>query len=147
MSSSAKIEFADALRGVAVLSVALCHYLQIYWLDRNSPPFMINVAPLEDSVVRTPDYVLPLAQSPFIQNGSFGVALFFLISGFVITLSVRNYHPIGFLVGRFFRLYPTYIAGFSVTLAIVVFAGLIYNRPFRTIQLRSPSSMRLVCGI
>lgn len=130
MSSSAKIEFADALRGVAVLSVALCHYLQIYWLDRNSPPFLINVAPLEDSVVRTPNYVLPIAQSPFVQNGSFGVALFFLVSGFVITLSVRNYNSVGFLIGRFFRLYPTYIAGFSVTLAIVVLAGLIYNRPF-----------------
>lgn len=130
VSSTVKIEFADALRGVAVLTVALCHYLQINWLDRNSPPFIINVAPLEDSVARTPDYVLPLAQSPIIQNGSFGVALFFLISGFVITLSVRNYNAVGFLIGRFFRLYPTYIAGFSVTLAIVIFAGVIYNRPF-----------------
>ncbi len=43
-----------------------------------------------------------------INFGAFGVALFFLISGFVIPLSFQSYGRLDFLVARFFRIYPTY---------------------------------------
>jgi len=52
-----------------------------------------------------------------IQPGKVGVAVFFLISGFVIPFSFQSYRPFGFLVGRLLRIYPVYIVGFALTLA------------------------------
>lgn len=41
--------------------------------------------------------------------GSFGIALFFLISGFVIPFSLK-FGSVNFIVRRIFRLYPVAIA-------------------------------------
>ena len=58
------------------------------------------------------------------------MGLFFLISGFVIPMSLQKYDWRGFLVGRVFRIYPTYFAGFSVTLFALWVAGSVFGKPF-----------------
>ena len=63
-------------------------------------------------------------------GGEFGVALFFLISGFVIPMSLQKYDWRGFLVGRVLRIYPTYFAGFAVTLIALWIAGSTFGKPF-----------------
>ncbi len=62
--------------------------------------------------------------------GAFGVALFVLISGFVIPYSFRNYSAKGFLVGRLLRIYPTYCVGFALGLITIACVGYTYDKPF-----------------
>ncbi len=55
--------------------------------------------------------------------GRFGVALFFLISGFVIPFSFKEPRPLlRFAISRFFRLYPAY--WLSLALALLIFPSL-----------------------
>jgi peptidoglycan/LPS O-acetylase OafA/YrhL len=60
-----------------------------------------------------------LALSFRLNWGPFGVALFFVISGFVIPFSFETYGRLDFIVARFFRIYPTYLTGLSVSLAVL----------------------------
>lgn len=54
-----------------------------------------------------------------IQNfGFFGVAIFFLVSGFIITHAVQREDRISFFVKRVFRIYPPLIATVFATLAL-----------------------------
>jgi peptidoglycan/LPS O-acetylase OafA/YrhL len=77
----------DALRGVAALLVVLFHFTTRYQEKFG------HVSP--------PSFELPW--------GHLGVNLFFLISGFVIFMTLeRTSAPLGFLVSRFSRLYPAY---------------------------------------
>ncbi len=48
-----------------------------------------------------------------------GVAIFFLISGFLIPISIEKYTVTTFLKKRFFRLYPTYFIVCIVNLFFV----------------------------
>ncbi|WP_395264885.1 acyltransferase family protein [Enterobacter soli] len=51
--------------------------------------------------------------SMLFNSGSFGVDLFFMISGFIIALSTRNLTSKAiFAVRRFFRIYPAFIVTF-----------------------------------
>jgi peptidoglycan/LPS O-acetylase OafA/YrhL len=61
---------------------------------------------------------------------AFGVALFFLVSGFVIRISFASYGRLGFLVARVMRLYPTYVAGFSITIASLSLAAISWHQAF-----------------
>lgn len=84
---------------------------------------------------------LSILQFPFIEEvskyGYLGVELFFIISGFVILLSVRNSNLIDFCISRFTRLYPAYwfcviltaltMALFGGTIFTVSFGQVIYN--------------------
>jgi peptidoglycan/LPS O-acetylase OafA/YrhL len=115
---------------VAALSVVICHYFQIYWLNRAGPPLMVNVAPLPAELYPTPSYVPWISDLPFFSYGAFGVGLFFIVSGFVIPFALSKYDPGRFLVSRFLRLYPTYWAGLSIGMLAVLAGGLIHHRPF-----------------
>src|SRR3954471_184909 len=84
---AARIAELDALRGLAALGVALFHFS-----------------------------LLDPAAGPGFAIGASGVDLFFIISGFVILMTLeRTRDWKDFLVGRFSRLYPAYWA--CVTLA------------------------------
>lgn len=125
-----RIEFANALRGIAALSVMVSHYLGGFWMKRDAVATLINAPALPSDGFPTPPVVSAINATELFQWGPFGVALFFLISGFVIPLSFERYDWKGFLAGRFFRLYPTYAAGFSLTLIAIYGAGARFGAPF-----------------
>jgi hypothetical protein len=54
-----------------------------------------------------------------VEFGALGVALFFMISGYVIAISLDRYSRRGFIVGRFMRVLPTYAAGYLVSCVVV----------------------------
>ncbi len=93
---SGRVEALDALRGLAALVVLLFHY---------TVQFRVFV---------------PEAQAPVIEfpHGSYGVHLFFMISGFVILGSLERRNGQGFIKSRFIRLYPLFWA--CVLLSFVV---------------------------
>lgn len=87
----------DALRGFAALSVVLFHYFSKY----NHPIDLPN----------------------WFNKGGLGVSLFFMISGFVIYMSLNHSSTIkSFIISRFARLYPAYwTAIFITSLFIFIF--------------------------
>lgn len=85
----------DALRGIAALSVMIFHYSNIQNAEKLGWEFRLGVT---------------------------GVDLFFMISGFVITLSIQKIRKWqDFAIFRFARLYPTFWACVLITTLFVLF--------------------------
>lgn len=70
------------------------------------------------------DAFLSLLLADLLNLGRLGVALFFLISGFVIPFSLSGHRPIRrFALGRFFRLYPAYWLSLGFALTVLWMTG------------------------
>ncbi len=100
---SSRIVELDALRGMAALSVVFYHYTTRY------------------DQIYGHTHSLPLSFS----IGRYGVFLFFMISGFVILMSLEHTQRIqDFVIKRFVRLYPPYWLAIALTFFVVAVAGL-----------------------
>lgn len=105
--NSSRIEYLDGLRGLAVVSVVLFHAYVAY---PERLPFGDKYA------------VLPL------RLGWQGVELFFLISGFVILLTLERCRTLAqFLFRRWFRLFPAMLIA---SLIILLFSNIVGSGPF-----------------
>ena len=107
---SGRIEALDILRGFAALLVLFQH--------------------LAETIIATHALPLPIEQAGVLlfdgifHFGRFGVALFFLISGFVIPFSFRPDRPLrGFAISRVFRLYPAYWLSLGFALLVLHLTG------------------------
>lgn len=123
---SARVVELDALRGVAALAVVAFHYTTFYGQQIGHVP--------------------PL---PFgFPAGNYGVHLFFLISGFVIFMTLeRTRTAMDFVVSRFSRLFPAYWAAMAVTAAVVYTIGLPQQRlPLRDLLLNLTMVQQFVGG-
>jgi peptidoglycan/LPS O-acetylase OafA/YrhL len=107
-----KIVFADHLRGIAAIMVLVAHAVILYWTQ---PDLVAYYTFSVSSGVQPPTVVRWLSGFDF---GSFGVGLFFLISGFVIPISLERLTPSRFLIARVLRIWPTYLAALATGLAI-----------------------------
>ena len=97
----------DALRGIAALIVVLFHYT----MGRPEAQFGFNL-------------------------GTTGVDLFFIISGFVIFMSLAKVKDSSdFVINRVSRLYPTYWACVSFTFILICAASLYLYGDFRQINI------------
>ncbi|MGI8390211.1 acyltransferase family protein [Brucella anthropi] len=121
--SQGKIEYADTLRGIAAVCVLVAHYYGVYWGDKGAVAALIHAPAANLTEEPFPRYLLWLHSVPHFNWGAFGVALFFIVSGFVIPFSLRNRSWQAFLVGRFFRIVPLYVVGFSITLISIFVVG------------------------
>lgn len=66
--------------------------------------------------------------------GNTGVDLFFMISGFVILLSLEHVKKLGqFIINRISRLYPTYWASVTLVFIVILLNGL-YNSDFEKVS-------------
>ena len=93
----------DALRGLAALAVVLFHY---------TAKFNELFGPIPPPTLSFPD-------------GHYGVNLFFIISGFVIFMTLeKTVRPMDFVVSRFSRLFPAYWVAVILTFSITHFLGL-----------------------
>ncbi len=120
--------FANQLRGFAALCVVAVHLGGVYWVERQ----LVADATLSPVHVGAPPLTLALFTTPWLNLGAFGVALFFLISGFVIPISLERMTPVGFLVARAFRIFPTYWFALAIELGVVALSGAYWHRPFGT---------------
>lgn len=102
-SSARRITGLDALRGLAAMSVVLFHYTTRFGQT----------------------YGHPEAPSLSFDAGFRGVDLFFMISGFVIFMTLdQTARASDFVVSRFSRLYPTFWVCVLCTFTVVAVAGL-----------------------
>jgi peptidoglycan/LPS O-acetylase OafA/YrhL len=107
-----KIAFADHLRGIAALMVLMHHLVVVYWTSKVVITYY-TFSPTSN--IGPPAIVRWLGN---FDLGAFGVALFFLISGFVIPLSFKRYTTGSFLLARALRIWPTYLAALACGLAV-----------------------------
>lgn len=93
----------DALRGLAALAVVAFHYTTHYQaMIGHTRPLGFGFPP-----------------------GNYGVQLFFLISGFVIFMTLeRTRTAMDFVVSRFSRLFPAYWSAMAITAAVVYTLGM-----------------------
>jgi peptidoglycan/LPS O-acetylase OafA/YrhL len=106
-NTSDRLFFLDGLRGIAILLVVVYHAYADWTLDL--------------------PYHQHYAGVLFFQYGHYGVQLFFMISGFVIALTLENCNGLGeFIYRRWLRLFP---AMCIATLLIVLTAPLLSARP------------------
>jgi peptidoglycan/LPS O-acetylase OafA/YrhL len=98
-SARIRLDYIDALRGIAALMVLLCHSLQV-----------------------DPSLILPKNLSESFEAGKYGVQLFFVISALTIFYSLYNSdaNTTNFFIRRFFRIAPLYFLA-------VAFYSWIYN--------------------
>jgi peptidoglycan/LPS O-acetylase OafA/YrhL len=102
-----RIKELDGLRGISILVVALFHYFS-RWTD---------LYPYQNT----------FAEFPLFKFGSFGVQLFFMISGLVIFMSLdKTKSFFEFMFKRWIRLIPSM---FMATLFILLTAKLFPHRP------------------
>jgi len=97
-NSSDRFLELDVLRGLAALGVLSYHYTTRYTelFSPASPPL----------------FKFPL--------GMYGVQLFFMISGFVIFMTLgKTKRPLDFIVSRFSRLYPCYWVAIILTFTVI----------------------------
>jgi len=102
--NKSRIVQLDSLRGIAALSVLLFHYTyrygEIYTNSKIDFAFKFEI-------------------------GHYGVQLFFIISGFVIYMSISKVNRLSeFVIKRFLRLYPAYIIAVTLTFVLVTVYGL-----------------------
>jgi len=126
-----KVLFADQLRALAVFFVVLAHYFGVFWYD----PSMLNytnVAPY--NIDRTVPSLVAFINNPSIlphRNwGPLGVNIFFLISGFVIPISLERYNWRQFAIQRFLRLYPTYFVAFMFVTMMLLISAYYFGNTF-----------------
>lgn len=108
-----RIGFCDELRGFAAIIVMLSHFT----IGFNAlHGFLYNPLTSDDIF---PSWFLRLLPI----DGAFGVAIFFLISGFIIPFSLQKRSAFKFLQARIIRIYPVYVVSALITtlLGLVLF--------------------------
>ncbi len=127
VSDSSRIEFAQNLRGIAATCVVIHHIFILFWFSN----------PVTQIYTGLPLYtgVIPLISQWFnkiqtVNFGAFGVAIFFMISGFVMPNALQKQGRSQFLVGRFFRIWPVYVTGLMVSLLSLWIASRYFNVGF-----------------
>jgi peptidoglycan/LPS O-acetylase OafA/YrhL len=127
--SSERLPFANELRGVAAISVMAFHYFGLFWTQPSVAADLVNAPPAVIGTGLGPLTTL-FAPGPLFSFGHFGVALFFLISGFVIPFAIRRQTRLGFVIARTMRLWPTYATGLTVSLVALWMSGAVWGRAF-----------------
>lgn len=116
-SKNNNIQFISFLRGLASLIIVVAHLILTYFFADNWDIFpYIPKLQFDNSLFL--DLFLFLFSWGF-KAASFGVAIFFIITGFTTLMSLERDNSIKYIVKRIVRLYPTYIVGFSIVLIFI----------------------------
>jgi peptidoglycan/LPS O-acetylase OafA/YrhL len=123
MRYSGRLESLQYMRGVAALAVAIGH---LTW-PLTHLPTLSNFIGSENAKLAfdmAAGTWLPRVYE-WMPSSQYFVQCFFVLSGFVIQLSLRSTNAIGFLIQRGFRLYPT----LWVTSLVAILGFLVADKP------------------
>lgn len=114
-----KIVFIHMLRGISVLIVLYCHLGEMFWLDQATCANIGLFKPKYFSRIPIWTSITVYIEKLGLNFGMLGVAIFFLISGFLIPASIKKHGCKGFLKGRIIRLYPMYAVALFITCLVL----------------------------
>lgn len=106
----------DILRLIAALLVVLYHYFFLAWSEAPGS------GGIRDVISNGPVYPWSV---PVVSAGWVGVEVFFVISGFVITMSAQGKAGGEFFRGRFLRLFPGILVFATCAYLVIVSAGVL----------------------
>ena len=142
--------FADMLRAIAALSILAQHYLVDFWTDNSIFAVIANIPVAPSGLMPAPGRWLAANPLPF-DLSALGVGLTFMISGFLIPLSIARTSVLQFLWGRICRIVPTYAVGFLATIGALALASRYFSQPFTyspsNILYQIVPGVRLVVGV
>jgi peptidoglycan/LPS O-acetylase OafA/YrhL len=145
-----KIIFADVLRGLAAAGVLIWHICGTFWFMPELLPEFIH-APAIGRDVQMPMVARWMAAAYPFNIGSVSVALFFLISGFVIPISLQRYGSRRFLIARAFRIFPVYWASLALSVTSIVAVSTWFGQPYvfdpAYVAIRAVIGLRLLLGL
>jgi len=103
----------------------VAHLAGVFWSERT----MVGAAtatPIQSEPI--PAFFFTIFH-PWLNYGPFGVAVFFLISGLVIPISLSNHTCRTFLLARGLRIYPTYCLGLFLSFAALALNSVQWRLP------------------
>jgi peptidoglycan/LPS O-acetylase OafA/YrhL len=109
----------DGLRGLAAFSVVMHHWLYCFTSFWKTPAQLIATGNMGAATLLLPPIF------PFV-NGGGAVLIFFVLSGFVLTLGLSRAPAISYrkyIANRFVRIYPAFVAGISLAVVGVTIVG------------------------
>jgi peptidoglycan/LPS O-acetylase OafA/YrhL len=121
------IIFADQLRGFAAILVLMSHWFGVFWGMRETVSRHISAPIIEGANPLAYDII---SINPEFGLGPLGVSIFFLISGFVIPISLERKSVRSFLIARFFRIFPTYWLCLFLGLSAVFLSSVYWQKKF-----------------
>jgi peptidoglycan/LPS O-acetylase OafA/YrhL len=112
---SDRLPSIDLLRFIAAIMVASMHWGLEIGSERYRPVYQIPIL------------------GDLVRNGSYGVQIFFVISGFVIIGAAQRYRSIEFIFARFTRLFPGLLISMLIVLPIGSYFIQPYEAPFNSL--------------
>ena len=111
-----RILWIQYFRGLAALFVVIGHIGLSIWIQPEVvTAYTLLPVPVHNN---TPTFVSFLKAAPFFSV--IGVALFFLISGFVIPMSLKRLTKTQFIILRIFRIWPTLIICTLISIGVLL---------------------------
>lgn len=138
-----RLAFADLLRGIAALGVVIGHFTVLYLTN---PDVVSLIAIGEPSQA----VILPKSVTEFIgffNLPSMGVAVFFLISGFVIPLSLQGTDTRAYLLKRFLRIFPTYWIALLIGVGALFVSAAFWSKTVTHTEVDYLSNMFLLANL
>ena len=110
----------ESLRGIAALMVAISHSLIVFTIDNDQTIWLTRFY----DTTGLQSFVTSLLLIVF--NGGAAVTIFFVLSGYVLGLSLdkrplRGPGVISFYVRRVFRIYPAYLVAMAIIISSIYF--------------------------
>jgi peptidoglycan/LPS O-acetylase OafA/YrhL len=120
-----RLAFADLLRGLAAFVVVIGHFTIVY----GGRPDLVAQFTMAEPIPVIPMHPLYAAVYSKFNAALVGLAAFFLISGFVIPMSLDRETLPTFFIRRFFRIFPTYWVALGLGLAAIFISAAFWNKP------------------
>lgn len=127
MQKRSSIKFVHYLRAVGTISVVYAHWGMMFYYH---PDICSRLSFYEDFHREYVPFLIRITQSDIFNFGWFGVALFFLISGFLSSISWQNRNIGQFIAKRALRLYPCYTVGLLFTGGVLYLSALMNGVEF-----------------
>lgn len=106
----------NILRGLSALLVLFYHFFVFFFAHQATSAGLLQIEPMD---LPDPFYLQALMNFP-LNIGHFGLAFFFLISGFLIQPSLERYPSFkDFVIHKILRLWPSYLICFATGLLFV----------------------------
>lgn len=136
-----KIIFIDKLRAIATIMVMCWHLGVMFWFSYEDVMVLCQQEPSGGVMHLLPDFfskIVALVVGLKFDFGMFGVAIFFLITGFIIPFSVKSANnfrmKVKFILKRILRIWPVYAIGFLIVFSVLIANGAEYDLKSYLIQ-------------